>query len=53
MFLGKGVLKICKKSTGEKPWRGAISIKLESKRGNLMESTLPKFKNDHLQLYFN
>ena len=28
MFLGKGVLKICSKSTGEHPCRSEISIKL-------------------------
>ena len=28
MFLGKGVLKICSKFTGEHPCRGAISVKL-------------------------
>ena len=28
MFLGKGVLKICRKFTGEHPCRSAISIKL-------------------------
>ena len=26
MFLGKGVLKICRKFTGERPCRSAISI---------------------------
>ena len=30
VFLGKGVLKICSKFTGEHPCRGAISIKLQS-----------------------
>ena len=30
MFLGKGVLKICRKFTGEHPCRSVISIKLES-----------------------
>ena len=30
MFLGKGVLKICSKFTGEHPCRSAISIKLQS-----------------------
>ena len=29
MFLGKGVLKICSKFTGEHPCRSAISIKLQ------------------------
>ena len=28
VFLGKGVLKICSKFTGEHPWRSVISIKL-------------------------
>ena len=28
VFLGKGVLKICNKSTGEYPYRSVISIKL-------------------------
>ena len=28
VFLGKGVLKICSKFTGEHPYRRAISIKL-------------------------
>ena len=28
MFLGKGVLKICSKFTGEHPYRSVISIKL-------------------------
>ena len=28
VFLGKGVLKICSKFTGEHPYRGVISIKL-------------------------
>ena len=28
MFLGKGVLKICRKATGEHPCRSVISIKL-------------------------
>ena len=31
MFLGKGLLKICSKFTGEHPCRSAISINLESK----------------------
>ena len=30
VFLGKGVLKICSKFTGEHPCRNAISIKLQS-----------------------
>ena len=29
LFLGKGVLKICSKFTGEHPYRSAISIKLQ------------------------
>ena len=29
VFLGKGVLKICSRSTGEHPCRSAISIKLQ------------------------
>ena len=33
MFLGKGVLKICSKFTGEHPCRSAISIKLQSNFG--------------------
>ena len=37
VFLGKGVLKICRKSTGEHPCRSAISIKLQS---NFIEITL-------------
>ena len=31
MFLGKGVLKICSKFTGEHPCQSAISIKLRCK----------------------
>ena len=38
MFLGKGVLKIWSKFTGEHPCRSAISIKLQS---NVIEITLP------------
>ena len=30
LFLGKGVLKICSKLTGEHPCRGVILIKLQS-----------------------
>ena len=37
VFLGKGVLKICTKFTGEHPCRSAISIKLQS---NFIEITL-------------
>ena len=37
VFLGKGVLKICSKFTGEHPCRSAISIKLQS---NFIEITL-------------
>ena len=37
VFLGKGVLKICSKFSGEDPCRGVISIKLQS---NLIEITL-------------
>ena len=37
VFLGKGVLKICSKFTGEHPCRSAISIKLLS---NFIEITL-------------
>ena len=37
MFLGKGVLKICSKFTGEHPCRSAISIKLLC---NFIEITL-------------
>ena len=29
IFLGKGVLKISSKYTGEQPWQSAISIKLQ------------------------
>ena len=29
-FLGKGVLKICSKFSGEHPWQSGISIKLQS-----------------------
>ena len=36
-FLEKGCLKICKKSTGEQPWRNVIPIKLQS---NFTEITL-------------
>ena len=36
MFLGKGVLEICSKFTGEHPCRSAISIKLQS---NFIEIT--------------
>ena len=35
-FLGKSVLKICSKFTGERPWRSVISIKLQS---NFIEIT--------------
>ena len=31
VFLGKGVLKLCSKFTGEHPCRSATSIKLQSK----------------------
>ena len=37
VFLGKGVLKICSKFTGEHPCRSAISIKLQS---NIIQITL-------------
>ena len=37
VFLGKGVLKICSKFTGEHPCRSAISIKLQS---NFLEIAL-------------
>ena len=37
VFLGKGVLNICSKLTGEHPCRSVISIKLQS---NLIEVTL-------------
>ena len=37
VFLGKGVLKICSKFTGEHPYRSAISIKLQS---NIIKITL-------------
>ena len=37
MFLGKGVLKICSKFTGEHPRRTAISVKLQS---NFLEIAL-------------
>ena len=37
MFLGKVVLKICSKFTGEHPCRGVISIKFQS---NFIEITL-------------
>ena len=37
VFLGKGVLKICSKFTGEHPYRSAISIKLQR---NFIEITL-------------
>ena len=37
VFLGKGVLKICSKFTGEHPCRSVISIKLQS---NFIEMTL-------------
>ena len=33
VFLGKGVLKICRKFTGEHPCRSAVSIKLQSNSG--------------------
>ena len=36
VFLGKGVLKICSKFTGEHPCRSAISIKLQSNSGRLL-----------------
>ena len=37
LFLGKGVLKICSKFTGEHPCKKVISIKLQS---NFIEITL-------------
>ena len=37
MFLGKGVLKLCSKFTGEYPCRSVISIKMQS---NFIEITL-------------
>ena len=37
VFLGKGILKICSKFTGEQPCRSVISIKLQS---NFTEITL-------------
>ena len=37
VFLGKAVLKICSKFTGEHPYRSVISIKLQS---NFMEITI-------------
>ena len=37
VFLGKGVLKICSRFTGEHPCRSALSIKLQS---NFIEITL-------------
>ena len=37
MFLGKGVLKICWKFTGEHPCRNAISVELQS---NIIEIAL-------------
>ena len=37
VFLGKGVLKICSKFTGEHPCRSAISTKLQS---NIIKITL-------------
>ena len=44
VFLGKGVLKICSKFTGEHPCRSVISIKLQSKatakQSNFIEITL-------------
>ena len=30
VFLGEGVLEVCSKFTGERPCRGAISMKLQS-----------------------
>ena len=36
VFLGKGVLKICSKFTGEHPCRSAISIKLLNTPGRLL-----------------
>ena len=36
VFLGKGVLKICSKFTGEHPCRSAISIKLQNTSGWLL-----------------
>ena len=35
VFLGKAVLKICRKFTGEHPCRSAISIKLGNCWGNI------------------
>ena len=37
LSIGKGVLKICSKFTGEHPWRSAISIGLQS---NFIEISL-------------
>ena len=40
LFLGKGVLKICTKFTGEHPCRSVISIKLQSNFDEITEITL-------------
>ena len=54
MFLGKGVLKICSKFTGENLCRSAISIKLQSKVEitlcNFIEITLCYILSEHLLL---
>ena len=47
VFLGKGVLKICSKFTGEHLCRSAISIKLQS---NFIEITLCYILSEHLLL---
>ena len=38
MFLGQGVLKICRKFTGDNPCRSVISIKLQSKASKAKRS---------------
>ena len=55
VFLGKGVLKICSKFTGEHPCRGEIWIKLES---NFIEITLrygcsPEYSQHIFRAYFS
>ena len=44
MFLGKGVLEICSKFTGEYPCQTPISIKLQSIGVHLLDVSFPDLK---------
>ena len=46
VFLGKSVLKISSKFTGENPCRGVISIKLQSKNCEVLKNI---YIEEHLQ----